>query len=107
MNNQGDAKDNPDFTGDLIIYIHCMHGHDRTSEVIIPYLIRKKKSDGSYMYGTITDAMNETEVPGSSQITYKYKKLKENYGYAVEWYYIYVHGDGSYQAIPEKNREGW
>ena len=67
----------------MIIYIHCMHGHDRTSEVIIPYLINKKRSDGSSMYGTISDAVNETQVQGSSQIDFKYKKLKQTYGYAA------------------------
>jgi hypothetical protein len=107
MNNEGDAKDDSDYNGDMIIYVHCMHGHDRTSEVIVPYLIRKKKSEGSYMYGTISDAVNEAQVQGSSQIDFKYKKLKEPYGHAVEWYYIYVHGDASYQMIPKKNREGW
>ncbi|MCF8085094.1 MAG: hypothetical protein K9M96_18600 [Deltaproteobacteria bacterium] len=104
MNNEGDAKGNPAYQGDVVIYVHCMHGHDRTSEVINSYLIGKK-GEKAFSYQTLSDAVNEIHVPGASQIKFKYKTLKEPYGIAVEWYYIYQHGDGSYQPVPPGNQD--
>lgn len=100
------AKDNGEAT---IIYVHCMHGHDRTSSVVTSYLLNQT----DYKNKHISDAVDEKYVPGTALMDHywphkdglsKGKVLKYPYGILAEWYYIYLYG--AYSAIPKQNQEG-
>ena len=92
-----------------IIYVHCMHGHDRTGSVTVSYLINQ----ADYKNKNISDAVDEKYVPGTSLMDKdwphkaglsKGKVFKYPYGILIEWYYIYL--SGTYSAIKKQNQDG-